>query len=219
MSRRIASLSIGFPFILVVLASTVVFLCRSKHAHGALVTPGHDIVAAASTPPTRAVLKLPPARPQPEARPSASGDGMAMGPPDVIDGSKEPKLIPDVVAYRLWFVAVALPPSATDAQQARQEAQLIAAGLKGQDIVQAANILATFKTSYDYLIGSYNDSVAEANKMGEAPDLQSFLGQRDALVETTRNALNGTLSAAGMQALEKYVQSQKADMRVAKGDK
>ncbi|MEJ2009358.1 MAG: hypothetical protein P8Z30_14590 [Acidobacteriota bacterium] len=140
-------------------------------------------------------------------------------PPNVINGAEHPELVPDVVAYRLWFVAISLPPMPTATQQRRQRAQLMAAGLQGEDIGRAASVLATFANSYAYLVGKYNDSVVQANEMGDTPNVQGLLSRRDALVETTRKALNSALSVQGMAAIKSYVRAQKRNMKVAQGDK
>jgi hypothetical protein len=101
---------------------------------------------------------------------------MRMDPPAIIDGSKDPQLIPDVVAWRLWFVSVALPTGASEAAQARRRVQLKAAGLKGRDITAAASAVATFKTSYDHLIGAYNDSIAEYHSTTHKPEVYNTIG-------------------------------------------
>jgi hypothetical protein len=220
-SRRAVSLSITFPVLILALVAALVLVYRGKPVSAALVAAHaqNGSSGAGLARQGRAVRELAPSRARLTASPAATGQGMTMDPPGIIDGSKEPDLIPDVVAYRLWFLAVALPPGATEVEQARQWAQLKAAGLSSDDAMQTASILATFRTSYDYLVNSYNDSVAQANQMGDdPPDVQAFLGQRDALVGTTLRALNTALSAPGMQALRSYVQGQKANMRVAEGD-
>ncbi len=219
MRRYSAPLVILLAFIALALVAVWVFVYRARP--GTRVTAYRGGLSRAQTAHVRLARRTTTLNAQlAAARPAASVRGAGLDPPAIIDGSKEPQLIPDVVAYRLWFVAVALLPGATAAEERRQRAQLMTAGLKGDDVGRAASALATFKTSYGYLVGAYNDSIAEANKMGEdPPDVQAFLGQRDALVETTRDALNSALSVPGMQALRAYVQGQKANMRVAEGDK
>ena len=171
---------------------------------------------------TGILLYRPPLQTPVQAKPSQASTSKGQPttiPPNVINGAEHPELVPDAVAYRLWFVAASLPPMPTAAQQQRQRAQLMAAGLQGDDIGQAASVLATFASSYAYLVGKYNDSVAQANEVGGTPNLQGLLSQRNALVETTRNALNSALSVQGMAALRSYVQAQKRNMKVAQGDK
>jgi hypothetical protein len=140
-------------------------------------------------------------------------------PPNVINGAEHPELIPDLVAYRLFFITVALESSATDGQKARQRAQLTTAGFGGEDIPRATSVLATFKTQYDYLVQHYNDSVDVANRSGRPPDLQKFLNEQDELVQQTRDALAGVLTAEGMTKFQGMVQHEKRKMTVAKEDR
>jgi hypothetical protein len=63
----------------------------------------------------------------------------------VIDGSVHPELIPDLTAYRLWFVSVSRGPNSTDAEMKHQAAQLNRALLGAQDqkIVIGLTVLTT----------------------------------------------------------------------------
>jgi hypothetical protein len=151
------------------------------------------------------------ASPQPESCP--------MLPADIIDGAKHPELVPDLVAYRLYFVAVAEPIDATAEQKQRQRAFLKAAGIGDADLESAIAVLATFKKSYDDLVKRYNDSVDTANRAGTPPDLETFLSQQDALVESTRQALAAAIGAEKMSRVEARVQHEKTNMRVAKEDR
>jgi hypothetical protein len=191
MRRRIAPLFLVVPAVAVVLIALPIRGSRGRAAR------------ARATP----VSAAPVARAASCAQPAAA------------DGASDPNLVPDIVAYRLWLATVALPPGPTAAQQRRQHAQLVTAGLEGEDIGRASSALATFRTSYDYLIQSYNDSVAQANQTGGTADLQGFLSQRDALVQSTEDALAGALTADGMAKLRTYVQGQKVNMKVAPGDR
>ena len=139
--------------------------------------------------------------------------------PVMIDGAKHPELIPDLVAYRLFFITVSEPQQATAEQRARQRAQLLTAGLKEGDLQHASSVLATFKAEYGDLVERYNESVDVANRSGKAPDLQTFLSQQDELVQATREALAGALSPGGMTRFDAHVQSEKRNMRVAKEDR
>ena len=42
----------------------------------------------------------------------------------VIDGALNPELIPDLTAYRLWFISVSRGPNPSDAEVQRQSVQL-----------------------------------------------------------------------------------------------
>jgi hypothetical protein len=155
---------------------------------------------------------------QPAQAIAPNGQATAV-PPDVINGAEHPELIPDLVAYRLFFITVALESSATDGQKARQRAQLMFAGLRDTDLSRAASVLSTFKVQYDYLVNQYNDSVDVANRSGRPPDLQKFLNEQDELVQQTKDALAGVLAAEGMTRFEGMVQHEKRNMTVAKEDR
>lgn len=135
-------------------------------------------------------------------------------PPNVIDGSKTPELIPDSVAYRLWLVAVAEDPA--DAPSPRQQSHLRAAGLGDSDLLAASKILANFKTRYAQLIAEYN-AAATANPNSN-DGLSGFLSDRGILVQNTRDELKAALTPKGMTSLDAHVQSEKTRMKVAKED-
>jgi len=131
----------------------------------------------------------------------------------MIDGAQTPDLIPDSAAYRLVLTNISSQnPSAEEA--ARQLAFLNSAGLEGDDIQVAIPILADFNAQFDDMIGSYNRSVDAANAIGLTPDLRTFTGQRDALVQSTLTALSTALSPVGLSRFRAYVKSEKSRMRV-----
>lgn len=135
---------------------------------------------------------------------------------NVIDGRKQPNLIPDPTAYRLWFLSVAGPEIPTAQQQARERAVLRTAGLPDSDVPYAAGVLADFKSQFDTLVKQYNEEAERADKNGSQPDLQTFRYERDALVKYTRERLKRGLSAYGMGRLDEHVQIEKRGMLVAK---
>lgn len=137
-------------------------------------------------------------------------------PPGLIDGSKNPELIPDSTAYRLFLLTVAVPLDASPAELKRQYALLRWSGLDENDIQPAVEILSEFRSQYDQLVKQYNESAAEADKAGGAPDLQTFLYQRDALVKYMCERLKLNLTATGMARLDAHVQQEKRGMKVAK---
>lgn len=136
--------------------------------------------------------------------------------PGLIDGSKNPELIPDSTAYRLFLLTVAVPLDAPPAELKRQHALLRWSGLDENDVQPAVEILSDFRSQYDELVNQYNESAAQADKAGGAPDLQTFLYQRDALVKYTRERLKLNLTPTGMASLDAHVQQEKQGMKVAK---
>ncbi len=132
----------------------------------------------------------------------------------LIDGSEHPELIPDSIAYRLFFLLVAEPLDASEKDKARQRAFLEASGLEGDDLESAVNVLAEFEDEHDELVREYNASVKLANgAVGMQPDRSTFLERQDELVEVTRESLRRVLSPEGMAHLEAHVQSEKRKMK------
>lgn len=121
----------------------------------------------------------------------------------IIDGSVNPELIPDTLAYRLYFLAVtSLPPDI-----GRYAMPLATA----TDLQAATTAIVAFRTAYDSLSNNYNQQV----QAGSNPDPNFFASQRDALVASTRAALQKTLSVDGMQKFDAHVQGEKKRMKTS----
>jgi hypothetical protein len=135
-------------------------------------------------------------------------------PTGMIDGSQHPEQIADSTAYRLFLLTVSESSSPTAERKSRQLAFLKLAGLDDNDVQAAIPVLAKFKAQYTDLIKQYNQSVDEANKNGTSPDIKTFLSQRDALVQSTRDALSQAVSANGMLNVHAHLQRQKSRMKV-----
>lgn len=145
------------------------------------------------------------------SRPSAS-----VTPADIIDGAQNPELIPDSIAYRLFFISAAGPANPSLEDKDRQRAYLRAAGVREEEVSRAAGVLAVFSARYGDLVTQYNESVQAANEAGVEPDLATFLSQLDQLVELTRKAVEAAVSPEAAKHLEAYVQYEKRNMRMAK---
>ena len=127
----------------------------------------------------------------------------------IIDGAKNPELIPDIVTYRLYLLTVAhMTPTL-------QEAQLKSAGLSPSEIPAAAKVLDDFKTQFDALRKAHNDAVVAAKASRPRPDSRLFAMQRDALVNSAVGALGGALTANGMQAFRSHVTAEKKRMKLS----
>lgn len=137
-------------------------------------------------------------------------------PPDLIDGAKHPELIPDAIAYGLFFLTVAEPAQAVGRQSARQRAFLRTAGLREDNLQPAAAVLAAFKSQYDDLVAQYDASVQVANATGSSPDLEAFVAQLNGLVESTKEELEAAVGPEVAKRFEAHVQSEKRNMRIAK---
>jgi hypothetical protein len=131
---------------------------------------------------------------------------------NVIDGAEHPELIPDSVAYRLFFTTVSVRPNPTPNQVELQRAQLGMVGLDSADTRTVVTALATFRREFDALVARYNKAAGS-----EEPDSMLFDLQQDRLLANTRGALKATLSTKGMSRLDAYVQAEKKHMQLATG--
>jgi hypothetical protein len=134
--------------------------------------------------------------------------------PGTINGAEHPELIPDSTAYRLFFVVIGQNPEATPQQKELQQVRLKQAHLNAKDIQSALSVLQEFKTQYSDLTKSYNDSATAALTAGQAPDYDSFLLRRDALVQDTRNKLKQVLSPEGFARLDRLISAEKRNMKI-----
>ena len=132
----------------------------------------------------------------------------------VIDGSKNPELIPDSTAYRLYLVTISELPNATAKDRTRQQSHLGMIGLQEIDRQRLITVLADFKSQYLALIDRYNQSATAALARNEQPNQNLFSQQRDDLVQSTRDALKLALTANGMARFNAQVQAEKAHMKI-----
>jgi hypothetical protein len=119
--------------------------------------------------------------------------------------------IQDRDAYRLFFLSASAMPGASGEEVHHQKAVLTDARLKDTEIVSATNILNDFGLRYKELIDSYN---AQATRDGSA-DMKTFLSQRDALVQATKDKLESVLSPLSAAFFHSHIQSEKSKMKVA----
>lgn len=132
----------------------------------------------------------------------------------VVDGAKNPELIPDSTAYRLWLVTVSELPNATAQDRDRQRAHLANLQLTELENLQLVTVLADFKGQYLSLIERYNESARAALANGGQPDLKLFLQQRDDLVQTTRAAIALRLLPESVSRLDVHVQEHKKHIQL-----
>ena len=132
----------------------------------------------------------------------------------VIDGAKNPELIPDSTAYRLWLVTVSLPPNSTEKQRTFQQAHLKKLRLTGPDSPALLSVLTEFKSQYLSLIALYNESAKAALLNGSQADQKGFLQQRDDLVSSTRAAIAQRLTQEGAARIDAHVQGEKSHIQL-----
>lgn len=133
----------------------------------------------------------------------------------LIDGAVHPELIPDLTAYRLYFVAVSRPPAPSDNEIKHQAAQLSKIGLQDTDRGIVIDILASFNSRYHDLIKDYNEVATAAWNRGEHPDAASLSAERDRLVQSTCDGLKAALSPDGWTRLDSHVKSEKQKMKIS----
>jgi hypothetical protein len=128
-------------------------------------------------------------------------------PPGTIEGLKNPELIPDAAAYRLFFRAVSEPKTKTAQQAERQRAKLLALQLSVEDSQALTGALETFFDQHEILLQAYkNAALAGVNRHTD------YLAQCDALVTSTRATLASRMSIDSLLKLDRIVQREKANM-------
>jgi len=133
----------------------------------------------------------------------------------MIDGSVHPEMIQDKDAYRLFLRAAALGPYPTTEEKKRQRAILAPAKLNETELATAINILQNFKTEYEAAIQRWNATAEAANARDTLPDINPFLLERDAIVQSAKQKLEGAISPHSMARFHAYVQGEKSKMKVA----
>ncbi len=136
-------------------------------------------------------------------------------PPNTIDGAVHPEMIQDKDAYRLFLQAAALGLHPTTEEKNRQRAILAPAKLNETELASASNILQEFKTEYEAAIQRYNTSAETAIASNATPDIKPFLLERDAIVQSAKQKLEGTISSQSMARFHAYVQGEKSKMKIA----
>jgi hypothetical protein len=136
----------------------------------------------------------------------------------IVDGAANPELVPDSVAYRLYFIAVSEKPNPTPEEATRQLAHIRRIGLEDTDQNALIDVLTEFKTRYDEMVTQFN-AIAEADTAaGTRPDIATFLRNRDKLIQDVREALARALSQEGVAKLNNHVQAEKKNMKVSIGE-
>lgn len=129
----------------------------------------------------------------------------------IIDGSKNPELIPDATAYRMWLLTVSLPANPTEQDLNAQQAHLAKLQLATRDYLTLQGILVDFKSRYVELINRYNES---AKAQGIQADQTLFLQQRDDLVQITRTTINLRLPPDAATRVNAAVQGHKRFIQI-----
>ena len=131
---------------------------------------------------------------------------------NMVDGSKNPELIPDSTAYRLFLLNHSVRANSSEEDRKIQSAHLAKVGLDVNDWQPVLTVLASFRSQYDAWLSRYN---AAATAQGENFNPTSFLQQREDVVQSIRDMLKRSLSPVGMLRLDAHVQTEKKFMQVA----
>jgi hypothetical protein len=88
--------------------------------------------------------------------------------------------------------------------------------IRADDIDQQmfVSVLSDFRAKYDALVAEYNESARAALSHNETTDVHVLLNKLDALVQSTRDAINVRLTSSGAAQLHSFVQSEKKNMKV-----
>jgi hypothetical protein len=148
----------------------------------------------------------------------AQGQAAGSDPPDTIDGAKHPELIPDDVAYRLIFLAVAEPEGAPAARIALARAKIAPARLSEDDAEAFLALLAAFRKQFDALNAQERDLLRRNFAVHPLSTIAEQLGgiraQRAKLFADTIAALPARLSDEGMAKLDAHLQKEKHGMKM-----
>ena len=107
--------------------------------------------------------------------------------PGGVDGSVTPQLIPDTVAYRMFFQLMSEPANATPHELARQRANLAPAKLSSADLAVVFQVLVGFRVN---LQQAFSNAWNAAGQSNAAFDGTPFSNQRDELTQATVARVN-----------------------------
>jgi hypothetical protein len=130
-------------------------------------------------------------------------------PPGTIDGAKNPELIPDEVAYRMLFLAVAEPEDATDEQKARARAKIAAAQLSEEDTQALLSLMADFHKETAAVLAE-NATIRARNPFPDRlstdwPIVVELRKRMEANALNTMAALPARLSPEGVAKLQAHL--------------
>jgi hypothetical protein len=139
-------------------------------------------------------------------------------PPGVIDGKKNPELIPDEVALRMIVLAAAEPADASEAQKERALAKLRPIGLSDLDTLALMNLLGEFRARTDEV----NKQIADVRVRAPIPHsasteyklLVELSTQKRQIADDTVAALPARLSQEGLAKLSVYLPEVKKGIKI-----
>jgi hypothetical protein len=120
-------------------------------------------------------------------------------PPGAIDGAVAPNLIPDMVAFRLFFIAVGETPALDVIVSAKQQAKLRPIGLSAADQSIIIQELGQFKTALTPRQGATQSTSGPSSI--------------DTVTQSTVDRLKSQMTADGFLRLQAHIQSEKKHIK------
>jgi hypothetical protein len=117
----------------------------------------------------------------------------------IVDGSKNPELIPDALAWRHFLTALATHEQPTAQEQLRQQAQFAPLALAKSDAQQIAGLLGKLTTQLEAI------EEARENSDGANSTLAALKAQEDAVIANTIAAVKAAVSSDGLSRLSGYI--------------
>ena len=133
----------------------------------------------------------------------------------LIDGGLNPELIPNSVAYRMYYIAATETSPEWDGAQKSEYLRSFfrIPGLSDGDMDTVEAILLDFRSQYDQLIVNFNAQATENLNNGVVTDPSSLTAQFDDLTDkTTKNLSKVFKDKQG--SLEAHIQDEKKHMKV-----
>jgi hypothetical protein len=117
----------------------------------------------------------------------------------IVDGSKNPELIPDALAWRHFLTAIATHEQPTAQEQLRQQAQFAPLALATADAQQISGLLGKMMTQLEAI------EEARENSDGANSTLAALKAQEDAVIASTIAAVRAAVSSDGLSHLSGYI--------------
>jgi hypothetical protein len=139
-----------------------------------------------------------------------------IGDTEEIDGSTTPEKIPDLTAYRLFFLVAGAAPNATRDDLIHSRAHIHTIGLNDKDTKTVDEVLADFREKYADMIKRHNETATRLAGNQQIPDMELLILQRDTLVQSTLDKIKGSISADGANLLVAHIQRQKKGIKITR---
>jgi len=141
----------------------------------------------------------------------------------IIDGATNPDDIPDELAYRLVFLAMAEPENPKPEERARASAKMLKAGLDEADrdrllirLGKLWTMMASIKTERERIIA--RDPQPDPSS-ADARRIEQLANQEKAVMAKTLSDLPSYLTSDGLARFSAFVREAKCHMKVIQGDR